>query len=140
MIVRPDAPSYGVMLKEGYTCLSECITGKLQSLNHHMWGDISAYFIEYFLGIRINPEGKDLKRADLIPHFPTALPSARGYHLTPFGRVDVMWERRDGDIRYTVGYPSEMTGVITAPDGYIFKTGEKTRPAKPGTYIFVKQA
>ena len=138
MIVREDAPSYGVMLKEGYTCLSECITGKLQSLNHHMWGDISAYFMQYFLGIRLNPDGTDIKRADIVPHFPTALPSAKGYHLTPLGRIDVAWVRDGEAIRYTLNYPAEMTGTIIAPDGYVFKTGEKSRPSISGTYIFVK--
>ena len=138
MIVREDAPSYGVMLKEGYTCLSECITGKLQSLNHHMWGDISAYFMEYFLGMRINPEECDVKRADIAPHFPSALPSARGYHLTPFGRIDVTWERHGENIHFTLGYPGETTGSIIAPDGYAFAAGEKVKPAKPGTYTFVK--
>ncbi len=139
MIVREDAPSYGVMLKEGYTCLSECITGKLQSLNHHMWGDISAYFMEYFLGIRMNPEKTDVTRADIKPHFPSALPSARGYHRAPLGRIDVTWERSGEDIRFTLGYPAGMTGEIVAPDGYLFKTGETSKPAKPGTYFFVKQ-
>ncbi len=138
MIVRRDAPSYGVMLELGYTALPEVITGELLSLNHHMWGDISAYFMEYFLGIRLNPDENDITRADIAPHFPTVLPSAHGYHLTPNGRIDVMWERRGDDIHFILGYPAGLSGSITAPRGYAFSGGDTVKPAKSGRYTLTK--
>lgn len=133
MMLRPDAPSYGVMLELGYTCLSECITGKLQSLNHHIWGFISSFFIKDLAGIRPNPEENDCNTVEISPVFPSSLDYARGYYRAPLGRVDVAWERSGSEIRLTVGIPSGMKGSIKLPSGYTFEDGSQAMEAKPGT-------
>ena len=139
MILHEDGPSYGVMLKEGYSCLSECITGKLQSLNHHVWSDISAFFLQSISGILPNPHADDVKHADIKPHFPSSLSHARGYYTSPFGRIDTYWERCADTIRLTVGFPSDMHGTLYLPDGYAFEDGETERAIKPGTVTVVKK-
>ena len=140
MITREDAPSYGIMIKEGYTCLSECITGKLQSLNHHMWGDISAFFIDSIAGIKANPTATDTKHVDISPCFPESLNHSRGFYTSPYGRIDSFWERCADKIRLTVGVPSEMHGEICLPDGYAFEDGTSSRPIKPGTFTVIRKS
>ena len=139
MITREDGPSYGVMLREGYSCLSECITGKLQSLNHHVWSDISAFFLQSISGILPNPTADDLAHADIRPHFPASLDRARGYYTSPFGRIDTYWERRGEVIRLTVGFPSDMHGTLYLSDGYTFEDGTTERAIKPGTVTLIRR-
>ena len=55
MIVRPDYPSYGNWVKRGATTLWEGFqpeNGRVLSLNHHFWGDVSAWFYTYLAGMR----------------------------------------------------------------------------------------
>lgn len=61
-------PSYKYWLDNGATSLWEAFNelypnsifrkdgGRTLSLNHHFWGDISAWFYRYILGINVNPE------------------------------------------------------------------------------------
>ncbi|MGN0493528.1 MAG: family 78 glycoside hydrolase catalytic domain, partial [Acutalibacteraceae bacterium] len=76
MIVRPDYPSYGNWVKRGATTLWEAFhpeNGPVLSLNHHFWGDVSAWFYTYLAGMRINPTGKDITNVDIKPLFPEKL-------------------------------------------------------------------
>ena len=67
LITQDAYPSYYYWIKLGYTTLGESFWerhenslfrkdgGKLDSMNHHFWGDISALFYKYILGLQINP-------------------------------------------------------------------------------------
>lgn len=67
LITQDAYPSYYHWIKLGYTTLGEAFWeqyensllrkdgGRLGSLNHHFWGDISALFYKYILGLQINP-------------------------------------------------------------------------------------
>ena len=136
MITRPDAPSYGVMIADGLTTLAENVRPPYDSLNHHFWGDISALMIEYFAGIRINPDKKGADTVAIAPVFPTDMSFAEAYHNSVGGMIKTRWDRReDGEIELSLTIPETVTGEVKAPEGYTVD-GVEVKKAKSGTYIF----
>lgn len=138
MITRPDAPSYGMMIADGLTTLAENVYHTCCSLNHHFWGDISALMIEYFAGIRINPEGKGANTVAIAPVFPTDMSFAEAYHNSVEGMITTKWQRREnGEIELSLTLPEALTGEIKAPIGYMVN-GTSSVKAKSGRFVFIK--
>jgi alpha-L-rhamnosidase len=124
MIARPDYPSFGCWVKRGYTALAANFhpDGEFpDSLNHHCFGEISAIFIEYFAGIRVNPYLDNCKEVNIEPCFVPQLTNAKAYHDTEGGRISVSWERNGGEIKLIVEKADELFGEIKLPAGYVFK-------------------
>lgn len=124
LIARPDYPSYGNFVVRGLTALPEDFRRDDEepiSLNHHFFGDISAWFIEYIAGIRINPAGTDCREVRVMPNFISRLDFARASYRTVGGRISVKWERDESVIRLTVECDEGVHGEIRLPSGYSFK-------------------
>lgn len=89
------------------------------SLNHHFWGDISAWFTLYVAGIRVNP---DLTRPDYVeiaPNFLEKLTFAEGDLLHRRGKIFTRWERQlNGNVLLSVRLPEGVEGCLRAPKGY----------------------
>ena len=135
LITRTDEPSYGWMVAKGYNTLSEGIIDVPDSYNHHFWGDISALFIEYFAGIRINPALNGADTAEIAPLFPSSLDHAEGHHESVKGMITTGWKRiNENKIELTVTVPDGLKCDIVAPNGYKVN-GEQRLIAKSGLYI-----
>ncbi len=129
MITRTDFPSYGNWVSRGATTLWESFDregGTVASLNHHMWGDISAWFIKRLAGIQINPSGMNVSEVIISPVFPTGLDYACGWHDTPKGRVQVSWERLPQGVRMDIEVPDGMTGVLMTGGQEIVVNGKRS--------------
>ncbi len=141
MIARTDYPSFGCWVKRGYTALAENFhpDGEFpDSLNHHCFGEISAIFIEYFAGIKVNPYGDSCKEVNIEPCFVPQLTNAKAYHDTVGGRVSVYWERNSAEIKLEITKADELFGEIKLPEGYIFKDTRLTyRKLESGEYTVV---
>ena len=71
LITQKERPSFYWWIHQGLTTLGESINetfsgsplrtdgSRTLSLNHHFWGDISAWFYRYVLGINVNPNMDD---------------------------------------------------------------------------------
>ena len=136
MIARRDAPSYGSMIELGMTTLSENVARHTSSHNHHFWGDISALMIEYFGGIRINPELAGADTALIAPVFPSEIEHAEAHHDSIKGKISTKWTKRDDRIELSLVIPEDMRARIVAPLGYTLEGGE--RDAISGEYVFIK--
>ncbi len=138
MIARSDYPSFGDWVKRGFTSMPERFfkDGEFpDSLNHHAFADISAIFIEYFAGIKINPYGDDCKEINIEPCFVTALSNAAAFYESVCGKVSVGWERTYNGIKLKVEKPDGIYGQIKLPFGYRFvKTGLPFGKFESGTY------
>ena len=138
MIVRPDYPSYGNWVKRGATTLWEGFypeNGRVLSLNHHFWGDVSAWFYTYLAGIRINPTGKDVINLDIMPLFPKKLDSVSAYHDTPVGRISVSWERTSEEsIILKIEAAEKLHGKIVLTEGFTFLDGSKEKTLASGNF------
>ena len=70
MITREDYPSYGNWVKRGATTLREnFLPDNVASMNHHFWGDVSAWFIKCVAGIRPNPSKHNVNELKIAPSF-----------------------------------------------------------------------
>ena len=139
MITRDDGPSYGNILKLGATTLWEKFKlDYCSSVNHHFWGDISAWFISHIGGIKLNPTGHNVNEVVISPDFITSLDHASAYHIAPAGRIAVSW-KRDGDaVVLDVEIPDGMSATAVLKGGYAFDDGSFTRTVTSGTYKIVK--
>ena len=135
MITRPDYPSYGNWIVRGATTLWEDFwPDKVSSMNHHFWGDISAWFIKCIAGIRLNPRGIDIKQIELRPSFVDALNYAEGYHISPSGKIVSSWEREEDKIILKVEVPEGMTATVILEDGFWFNGGITSKRISSGEY------
>ncbi len=138
MIVRDDYPSYGNWIKQGATSLWEQFDSdlsKVSSMNHHFWGDISSWFIQYIAGIRLNPERNNVNEVNIEPLFISELDFADGYHIAPAGKISTHWERKSEEIKLTIEAPDCMKGIIKLPENYIFDDNKSEKELKTGSYI-----
>ncbi len=138
MITRTDEPSYACMIKDGLTTLAENVCKPYGSLNHHFWGDISALMIEYFAGIRINPEKKGADTAFIAPVFASDMSYAEGYYESVKGMIRSRWEKKsDESYVLTLTIPEDVKASVVAPMGYAVN-GAQSVPAVSGEYVFKK--
>ncbi len=139
MITRPEFPSYGYIVNQGFNTLWERFTREpFDSVNHHFWGDITGWFVKVLAGIDYNPDVTDLKRVDIKPHIAENLNDAAAYYDGNYGRIEASWKKQDGKVCLTVKVPEGMTGVIAPKNNYRFEDGEIEKALFSGEYILVK--
>ena len=120
MIVGPAFPSYGYWLSKGATSFWEDFYPESNnSMNHHFWGDISAWFIKAIAGIKLNPENNNIRRVDICPNFISDLSFAEGWHESPEGRITVRWDKSGDEAEIKISVPESMKGRLYLPDGWI---------------------
>lgn len=137
MVTAPTEPSYAAWLSRGATALAEDFMQKSReaSLNHHFFGDVSAWFIKGICGIHFNPDADDLTYARICPHFVSTLTEADAYHTAPGGKIAVKWERDDADtVRLQLEFPAALHGELQSPEGWQFTDGTAQKPAATGSY------
>ena len=94
--------------------------------------------IEYFAGIRPNPNLQSASNIDIRPVFSTGMQHAKAYYKAPAGRVEVRWEREGESIKMNLTYPTDASGFVIAPQGYTVNGEEKVKAAN-GIFVFTKQ-
>lgn len=141
MIVREDFPSFGNWLKRGATTLWEVFlpTG-VSSMNHHFWGDISAWFIKCIAGIEINPEKHDVNTVMICPKFIKQLDNVVAYHIAPAGKISVSWKREKEKILLDVQIPNEITATAILEKGFYFVNQKQAMAIVSGVYEINKTA
>lgn len=141
MITRTDFPSYGNWIERGATTLFEAFypeDGKVISLNHHFWGDVSAWFYIYLAGIRINPTGRDVTNVDIKPFFIERLDNVKAHHNTPNGRISVEWNKTAGKVILKIEADSALHGNIILPGGWKFADNTDKTELKTDIYTVAK--
>lgn len=116
MITKPSHPSYANMIYRGCTSIWERFVkphGRTGSYNHHFMADVSGWYIETVIGIKVNPNYNDPDNIVIEPHFITQLKNASGTYETKKGKISVEWCRYDdrinlciktkGDVSVSVG-------------------------------------
>jgi alpha-L-rhamnosidase len=101
LITQESAPSYGSIVKRGFTSLPERFetpTDKYPhaSFNHHFFGDITHWFVKNVLGLSVNPECRDANSVTVSPCVIADINYASGERQMPNGRIRIEW-KRDGE-------------------------------------------
>ncbi len=117
---QKDFPSWGWWIVNGATTLYENwpIDAKRDlSLNHIMFGEVSAWFFKALGGIKPDPAQPGFKNILLHPNFVTGLTHATVSHRSPYGEIVSKWERKKKDIIYSVTIPANSTADLYLPEG-----------------------
>ncbi len=108
-------PSWGYQIVAGATTLWETWSGSgsQDSLNHIMFGDISAWFIEYVAGIR--PGAPGYQTVIIKPEVMNELPWAQATHDSPYGAISNAWQLNGQSAIMTVTIPPNATALVYIP-------------------------
>jgi alpha-L-rhamnosidase len=107
-------PSWGYWVDQGATTLWEQWNGT-ESLNHIMFGDVSAWFYKDLAGISPDDSLPGFKRILFRPYFSPDLQWVKASHESMYGEVDASWTRKGNNIYYHVTIPPNTTGEIILP-------------------------
>ena len=102
----------------------------MESINHHFWGDITAWFVTKLVGIDYNPSATNLNHVDIKPHIPDNLNDASAYYDSVMGKIECSWVKENDIVKLTVNVPTEACGVIAPQNNYCFQDGETHK--RPG--------
>ena len=141
MITRPDYPSYGNLIKCGATTLWEnfyYVKGRINSLNHHFWGDISAWFYRYLAGINVNPQNQDANNINIEPAFIVKLDFVKASYTAKDGTVTVNWKRQDDNVIINTELTGKVYGKIILPNGFVFDDNSREKELKTAEYTAFK--
>lgn len=114
LITQPDFPGWMYWIKQGATTLWEDWKGE-NSLNHIMFGDVSAWFFQYLGGIAPDPEKPGFQHMFITPHPVDGLEWARVEHRTPHGLIVSEWKQREGKLELNLKIPQGCTATVTFP-------------------------
>lgn len=114
MITQESEPSYGSIVKRGFTSLPERFetpTDKYPhaSFNHHFFGDITHWFIKNILGLSVNPECRDASSVVISPCVLDEIEYASGERQMPDGNIRIDWKRDGERIILNVKYSGGVT-------------------------------
>ncbi len=106
-----DFPSWGYWIKNGATTLYEnwpIDAGSDISMNHIMFGEVSAWFYKALAGIKPDASQPGFKNILLEPHFIAGLDSFSASHTGPYGEIKSSWKRNGNEVVYNVVIPPQF--------------------------------
>lgn len=140
IITSKSRTCYGHWVEQGITSLCESFkdfdSQHVDSRNHHFFGDISSWFMQELAGLKPNPKVEDIKYFEISPHFIDALDYAKAHYESPFGRAEVMWQKKGEAVTLDILMPDDTYGKAVLPDGYCFENGDTVVDLKGGKYCF----
>ena len=115
LAMQTNYPSWGYAIQNGATTLWETWSGagSQDSLNHIMFGDISAWFIEYVAGIR--PGAPGYKSIIIKPEITGVLPWAQATHDSPYGTISSAWQINGQFVTLNITIPPGATASVYLP-------------------------
>jgi len=120
-------PSWGWWMVNGATTLYENwpIDAKSDiSLNHIMFGEVSAWFYKALGGIRPDPANPGFKNILLEPHFVKGLTHFEASHQGPFGLIVSKWTKSKELTSYFVTIPANSSATLQLPARKVLENGQ----------------
>lgn len=138
-------PSWGWWIENGATTLYENwnITLKRDlSLNHIMFGEISAWMYKTLGGIKPDEGQAGFKHFTVNPNFFVAAMDCR--HESPYGQISSSWKTEGGKVHYKLIVPPGTSATLQLPAGKAATVTMNGKPVSgkvwqlgPGEYDFV---
>ena len=119
IIISQANTCYGSWIKQGETAMRESFSyPPTDSHNHHMFGDISSFFIQEFAGIKPNKNLESVYKFEISPSFISELEFVEAYYDSVCGKVYVNWKRNDEGIILNVNLPKGIDAILVVPKNY----------------------
>ena len=113
---RDTVGSYGYIIKQGWTSMTEAWDASLNSsMNHCMLGHIQQWFQQYLAGIRPDPTGPGFKKCIIQPEVVGDITWCKGSHESLYGTVKTAWELKSGYFVLDVTIPANTTASVYIP-------------------------
>lgn len=110
-------PSWGYLIENGATTFYESWKLDGSSLNHIMFGEVSAWFYKGLGGIYPNESNPGFKNIILKPNFAKGLDHFEARHESPYGEIVSSWKRGNDAVNYSIRIPPNSSADLH------FKTG-----------------
>jgi alpha-L-rhamnosidase len=111
MLERTDSPSYGYILSQGATSLTEGWDGS-HSQDHFMLGGAEEWFYRGLGGINVDLAREKAEQVALQPVVVGKIGWVRTKYDSAIGLIESDWERRAGEITYRFTIPPNATATI----------------------------
>ena len=111
MLERTDAPSYGYILAQGATSLTEGWDGG-HSQDHFMLGSAEEWFYRGLGGINVDLSQKGAKRMVLDPVLVGNIQWARAHYRSSLGEIESEWHRGPAETVYSFTIPANAWAKI----------------------------
>ncbi len=108
-------PSWGWWIVNGATTFYEnwpLDANRDLSLNHIMFGEISAWYYKALGGIFPDEENPGFRNVILKPHFADGLEHFKATHNGPYGTIVSSWKKTDDGVIYNVAVPPGSTATL----------------------------
>lgn len=115
MARREEHPSYMRFLRRGETTLLEFWQDKCRSKSHDMLGTIYEWCYEAVLGVRVEEDG--YRRWTVRPPIRSEFCKVEGSVECPYGKIEVLYERREEADFVRVRVPTGTMGTVLVPEG-----------------------
>ncbi len=121
-------PSWGHWIAQGATTLWEDWEGR-NSLNHIMFGDISAWLFKVLAGVNPEPAKPGFQRFSIRPHLLGDLTWVEAEHRSLYGRIRCSWRLTERDFHVDVEVPVNTTARVYLPAPGLNAVRESDTPA-----------
>ena len=112
MLTQKTRPSFGYWIENGATSLYENWTNAPGSMNHIMFGDISAWFYSTLGGIQADPENPGFKHIIIKPEFAKGIEWVKAEHASSYGDIRVNWKITGDTFRCDIEVPVNTDATI----------------------------
>lgn len=122
-------PSWGWWIANGATTLYENWNIDLKrdlSLNHIMFGEISAWMFKALGGIKTDEMQPGFKNIVIQPCFVDGLVHFESSHMSPYGPIVSSWKREGSKIFYQLTVPAGCTASVTFPHNCAVSVNKKS--------------
>lgn len=128
IITGTDSPGWGFQAAGNRTTLAESLNGG-GSDNHVFTGDVAAWMMQYFAGIRPDPAHPGFQRFLIRPEIPGDLTWVKAHHDSPYGRIGSEWKRDGKDFSLQITIPANSMARVYVPAGRADDVSESRGPA-----------
>ncbi len=127
LVNNTNYPGWGYWVKKGATTLWESWDGKKLSLNHIMFGSVSAWIYKAIVGIRPDPEYPGFKHFYISPFYAQDLSWVKANYQTLYGKIGIDWKKERKKITLKVEIPGNTSATIVFPVQKIEEITENNR-------------
>lgn len=133
-------PSWGWWIVNGATTLYEYWSQDTKggkSMNHIMFGEISAWFYKALGGIFPDESQPGFKNIILKPNFVSGLNQFEAKYNGPYGTIVSSWKKSEGKVVYNVSIPPNSTATLHLNAKEVF---ESEKGLSENKYISIKKS